>query len=776
MNENTNLIDEHNEGLTPIEQLSPFKRMVLSLGTLPSAFYNTMTYYESLVYFYEYLKNEVIPTVNNNGEAVEELQTKYIELKDYVDNYFENLDVQEEINQKLDEMTEDGTLTNLIKDYVDPLYQAYEQEINETISLQNTTISTRLGSQDTEITNFKNSVNSQLSTIDNKVESATSGSPAGIYATVSALTTADPDHDKIYLVENDGKWYYYDTNTTTWVAGGTYQSTGLSDANPVIANLRSEVRENAEGIVHVKNLVPEIIQGHFSYTGNGVGGSIIINDNASYCYMKIPVHYGLYYSCSLEPGSDSFCAVCDSNDKIIGVLSTYRVGNTGWIYQMPQDAKWLYISHTAVTDYVVLNTNESIIGYSTNKYPINTLVEIDIPLLNNEKINSAYTTLYDYTPTQHLGYIDRSGNINAGGSGNHYAIIEGITKGDKIIYSGKYNAGWGLVYGYTIDNIPTALLTSADGEDYTDLEIIINDESIVKVAGWSADAQKELKFKKVGLKTIVESIDYSSDRIIYVGQNEKFTDIQSAINYANSIYNTLITPVTIVVKNGIYNVTPSTTSPYYAIDKGSNRISIIGEDRDHTIINCTCTDERQGIALNIGGSCTIANLTINNLADDSYTEQTILEGNHRPYCIHNDTYFASETSYYTTIKNCKLYSECDTPIGAGLQDKQVQRYENIETIYNSNIDKKHGSIYVHSPASQSATPVGLEFIDCVVTSLNQMPTLCLWNVTSAGTFIADTPMTFVRNVTATNGSQELSISAYNKTIACKLNSANNLNY
>ena len=118
MDENTNLIDMHNDELIPVEPLSPFKQMVLSLGTLPSAFYNTMTYYESLVYFYEYLKNEVIPTVNNNGEAVTELQEKYIELKSYVDNYFENLDVQEEINNKLDEMADSGELTDIIAQYL----------------------------------------------------------------------------------------------------------------------------------------------------------------------------------------------------------------------------------------------------------------------------------------------------------------------------------------------------------------------------------------------------------------------------------------------------------------------------------------------------------------------------------------------------------------------------------------------------------------------------------------------------------------------------------
>ncbi len=50
--------------------------------------------------------------------AFENLQNNFNDLKDYVDNYFDNLDVQDEINNKLDEMAADGTLINLIAPYL----------------------------------------------------------------------------------------------------------------------------------------------------------------------------------------------------------------------------------------------------------------------------------------------------------------------------------------------------------------------------------------------------------------------------------------------------------------------------------------------------------------------------------------------------------------------------------------------------------------------------------------------------------------------------------
>ena len=53
----------------------------------------------------------------NTKETVEEYITKFNELYTYVHDYFDNLDVQDEINHKLDEMVEDGTMEELISHY-----------------------------------------------------------------------------------------------------------------------------------------------------------------------------------------------------------------------------------------------------------------------------------------------------------------------------------------------------------------------------------------------------------------------------------------------------------------------------------------------------------------------------------------------------------------------------------------------------------------------------------------------------------------------------------
>lgn len=57
----------------------------------------------------------------NTKETVEEYIAKFNELYTYVHDYFDNLDVQEEINNKLDDLVEDGTLQRLLmqKDFAD---------------------------------------------------------------------------------------------------------------------------------------------------------------------------------------------------------------------------------------------------------------------------------------------------------------------------------------------------------------------------------------------------------------------------------------------------------------------------------------------------------------------------------------------------------------------------------------------------------------------------------------------------------------------------------
>ena len=183
-----------------VHKLQPITKFIYTLGVLPTSYLMSMTYPEQLTWLCNYISQTVIPAINDNVEAVQELQQLYKDLEDFVNNYFDNLDVQEEINRKLDEMASSGQLTEIIKHYVDPFIQE----------------------QDADIEAFKNSVTTELEGMDIKIDSAVSGSPL-----VASSTDEMTDTTRVYVNTTDGKWYYYDGEE--WQIGGTYQSSENSD-------------------------------------------------------------------------------------------------------------------------------------------------------------------------------------------------------------------------------------------------------------------------------------------------------------------------------------------------------------------------------------------------------------------------------------------------------------------------------------------------------------------------------------------------------------------
>lgn len=97
----------------------PFVTFVAS--AVPMVFDNSMSYYEALCALWKWLQDDVINVINNNATVTEEYIRLTEELKEFVENYFANLDVQEEINNKLDQMAEDGTLADIITAYLNQI-------------------------------------------------------------------------------------------------------------------------------------------------------------------------------------------------------------------------------------------------------------------------------------------------------------------------------------------------------------------------------------------------------------------------------------------------------------------------------------------------------------------------------------------------------------------------------------------------------------------------------------------------------------------------------
>ena len=254
------------------QTLAPFTKLCMTIGQLPSSYFESMSYYEQVIWFTKYLQEQVIPTVNQNADAVTELQGYFLELQTYVNNYFDNLDVQEEINNKLDKMASDGTLTRLIGNYIDPLINAQNDRINQ---------------------------------IDDKVDILSSGSPL-----VASSTSDMTDTTRIYVNTTDGKWYYYDGDS--WEIGGTYQSSGISNGTIDLLMLDNDLQKNLFANYSEPLDLGDAYVGYYKTNGT-------LQEDSSYKNFHYALENGKYYLFTGTNPSSNFASLLikDSSNNII---------------------------------------------------------------------------------------------------------------------------------------------------------------------------------------------------------------------------------------------------------------------------------------------------------------------------------------------------------------------------------------------------------------------------------------------------------------------------
>ena len=150
-----------------------------TIGMIPTSYKISLTYEEQIIAIGHYLETTVYPAINNNAEALAELQNLFLDLKNYVDNYFDDLDVQKEINNKLNKMVETGAFEHLLQ----TLFNGYQEQIDNVEQNVNNNY---------DVLNDKININDL--NVRKLISTLASGSPAGTYSSLADLeadTTAD---------------------------------------------------------------------------------------------------------------------------------------------------------------------------------------------------------------------------------------------------------------------------------------------------------------------------------------------------------------------------------------------------------------------------------------------------------------------------------------------------------------------------------------------------------------------------------------------------------
>lgn len=184
-----------------------------------------------------------------------------------------------------------------------------------------------------------------------------------------------------------------------------------------------------------------------------------------------------------------------------------------------------------------------------------------------------------------------------------------------------------------------------------------------------------------------------------------FYDIQNCIDFVKKMVNVDEVPVTINLSNETFEIKMADNLPY-AIDKGANKISIIGAGSNLTKIIKLCTATNQGKIIDAGGDCVLKGFTIEYKKDASYNEQNDYGSN--PYCIHLDKSPRNDSKQYTTkVEDVVAINEVNAPIGSGLRHNQKLVYKDV-TLVNKTENGKNGALYVHAPNESRATNCSFE--------------------------------------------------------------------
>ena len=162
--------------------LTPFKWFVLENFPFIEADFDALTEWQLFCKLGKEM-NKIINSENTLGTQVENVTNAFIDLQNYVNNYFDNLDVQEEINNKLNEMAQDGSLANIIN-----------QEIF-------TDLNTKITNLQDEINDIKTEKKTMIVIGDSFSNSAQSGTPLWYTYVSNALNL------NVYTNATDGQGY-----------------------------------------------------------------------------------------------------------------------------------------------------------------------------------------------------------------------------------------------------------------------------------------------------------------------------------------------------------------------------------------------------------------------------------------------------------------------------------------------------------------------------------------------------------------------------------------
>ena len=477
---------------------------------LPLVYDDSLSYYELLCKVVDYL-NKTMENVETLHSDVTNLHTAYEKLQSYVNNYFSSLDVQEEINNKLDEMASNGELYEIIRRYTNPIINEQNEKINE----QNEKIDVLKSRMDTfaslpsgstagnaELTDIRVGYNSVVyPSAGDAVRKQVSELNNNLDNTSGLLDMIIPKLENgIYNIDTGNKEYY----------------DNLYRTKDLIKKKKNTVKTNYNCTLVCFNSNKEYL-----YTK-----TVLVQGDTKICYLNDDVKY---FGCNMEKSSGFII-------EFIDYVFPFAGEHVDYYYIMDGEQTKLTDAIIYIFDYPVMNCEiyatgpELYISELTNsKVWIRTKAtnENGYARLNTQQVTSVYGFLIPLEYNKRLFYydvgIDKSCKksiccygtsiTNVDNEGVYPYILQGLTKSNDNKFTIK-----GVSGGKYIDSIKNMIINDANNYNIVIFEGVAND--------WYYNSP--IDTIKQAIHDIIQNVSQRCNKMVFV------------VDYTNRTYGDII--------------------------------------------------------------------------------------------------------------------------------------------------------------------------------------------------------------------------------------------
>lgn len=443
------------------------------------------------------------------------------------------------------------------------LYTKQEGDYFETAiqTLWNTEMTDYKAFMNSSWANYQNTINAQIANLSKYIQSAASGSPKGVYSTLSALQAAYPSGTNgIYVVSENGHWYYW--NDTAWTDGGVYQAVEIADG--VITTEKTDFVKGIKNIINPSDFVEK----KYWYNGNGKPSLSGENDDLRKC-IKIDIHN--YKFITLDGKQQNvFSFLTDASENIISNVQDFKIDNSNNNYY------YLYLSYYKQNNIVVVNANVDDITITNYPYWKYSSIKIEGLKTDFDDVINLIRNIYDKQTMYNANkYWWNDGTTISLSDGENYKAIKlFVTPNTWYTTSKRFNNSFSfcadknnVALGKVIDlcEIENNSIKTPNNVAYLYLTYTPNDDInsfvVLNTKTNSINDYLETKYNEVLGGEIKEISKGTSMKYLYVSVNgSDETGDGSKDNPYASIYkaNSVITDnselnrYTIIVGNGTY--------------------------------------------------------------------------------------------------------------------------------------------------------------------------------------------------------------------------------